>query len=111
MVEVIAASVILMTTIILVFGTIAQTRLPVAESSRKLRAATCAQDVLDALRGRVNDSEWNNSSSLISVRLHSFSEISGLVPCAAQVNGTYNVSTDPRGFRKITANVIFENTL
>jgi Tfp pilus assembly protein PilV len=50
MVEVIVASVILMATIILVFGTIAKTRQPVVDSSRKLRAAMYAQDVLDALR-------------------------------------------------------------
>ncbi|MBF0122034.1 MAG: hypothetical protein HQL21_01335 [Candidatus Omnitrophica bacterium] len=106
MVEVIVASIILMTTITLVFGTIANTRKPVVVSTRKLRAATYAQEVLDTLRTRVNDSEWNNAT-VLKEGDHYLNEI---LAAPTGVSGTYKIK-DENGFKKVTANVTYNDDI
>lgn len=109
MVEVMVASVILMTTIVLVFGAISFTRQPVERASRKLLAAKYGQEVLDALRGRVNASEWDPSAPDSVWRLDTdlpLSGLAGISPPPEGVGGTYRV-TDKGGYRKVTVNVTF----
>ena len=111
MVEVVVASVVLMATIILVFGTIAHTRQPIILASQKLRAATYAQDVLDALRGRVSDSAWQDTNGLLTPGTHDLHSVTD-VPCPSGVGGTYTITASPDSqYRKVTANVTFDGSL
>ena len=103
------AAIILTTTIGLVFGTIANTRQPVVQSGRKLRAATYAQRVLDALRGRVNDNTWKDPNGLLTNGEHNLNAVSD-VPCPTGVGGTYTI-TDVDGYKKVTAKVTYNDAL
>lgn len=92
--EVIIASVILLSTVLIVFSAIPATRHPVVESGASLRAAIFAQRVLDDLRGSIDENSFNDAAGS---------------PFQVGVNHVIALAADEAGFAGSNYNVFNDN--
>lgn len=109
MVEVIVAAIIIMGTVLAVFSTIAQTRKPIVDSDRRLRAAIYGKKVLDDLRGRVSSDMWGNAAAgtgFLADGTHLANDI-----LADDEFGSSNYTvTDLNGLKRVSINVVYNAT-
>ncbi|NLE65093.1 MAG: hypothetical protein GX606_04165 [Elusimicrobia bacterium] len=106
MIEVIVAAVIVLSTVMVVFATIANTRKPAYDSDMKLKAAVTGRKVLDELRGRVDKEMWEDAAGAWTEGEHQIVDVLGALPDGI-TGGTYTVTNDGVKGKEVTVTVTY----
>ena len=114
MVEVMVAGLIFSIAAAGVFAALGSIKKPVTTSDKALQASYCGQQVLETLRARVDERDWDSGTSTLSIGSHTINaasspSISSFTACStttfAATSVIYDVSAAADGTRKVTADV------